>query len=467
MKKWLLVGAVMAAVALPFSPARAESPKSKLNVLLIISDDLCNDLGCYGAPVKTPNIDRLAERGVKLDRIYCQFPLCGPSRCSFMSGLRPDTEGVLGNGQTVRFKLKNLVTLPELFRHNGYYSARVGKVYHLGIPGQVGTPGPDDPQSWDYAFNPKGNEFPTKDDGDEFDPDPKNGQSFRRNLLKGDGHEQADFQSADEAIRLLNQHKDQPFFLAVGFIRPHVPEVAPKSFFDLYDVNQIKLPEIPANDFASKPPLAFHAPADMGMSESDRRESIRAYHATTSFMDAQAGRVLDELHRLNLDEKTVIVFMSDHGYLLGQHHAWQKTMLFEETCRVPMIYVTPDMKTRGQSARGIAESVDMYPTVAELCGLTAPKELQGKSLVPLLEDPSKPFKSAAFTQLHRNKNGDGRSIRSDRFRYTEWNAGKDGMELYDHNSDPAEYHNLAKDPAYADTLSDLQKQLHAHYNHHE
>src|SRR5439155_13822160 len=229
-----------------------------------------------------------------------------------------------------------IVTLPQLFKNNGYFSARVGKIYHLGIPGQVGQPGPDDPPSWSYTFNPKGNEFPSLDDGDQFDPDPKNGQSFRRNLLKGDGHDQADFQSADEAIRLLREHKDQPFFLAVGFIRPHVPEVAPKTFFDLYPIESIKPPNVPADDLSDIPPVALHyAKPDMGMTPQQCLESIRAYHATTSFMDRQAGRVLDELDRLRLRDNTIVVFLGDHGYSLGQHHAWQKMMLFDRVCRVP------------------------------------------------------------------------------------------------------------------------------------
>src|SRR6478735_4539730 len=198
----------------------------KTNVLLILADDLCADLGCYGAPTLTPNIDALAKQGIRFDHVYCQYPLCGPSRCSFLSGLRPDTIGVLANGLPVRHKLKDVVTLPQLFRQNGYYVARAGKAYHLGIPYEVGTPGPVDPQSWDHTFDPKGNEYPTLDDGDQVDPNPKNQQSFRRNLLKDpEGKSQADYQTATETIRLLGEKKDTPFFLVCGFIRPHVPQI--------------------------------------------------------------------------------------------------------------------------------------------------------------------------------------------------------------------------------------------------
>jgi len=444
------------------APMAAEQSAKKRNVLLIISDDLCNDLSCYGAPVVSPNVDRLASEGIRFDRMYCQYPLCGPSRCSFVSGLRPDTTGVLQNGLPVRHKIKDLVTLPELFRHNGYTAMRVGKIYHLGIPGQVGQPGPDDPQSWNSTFNPPGAEFTT--DGDEYDPNPKNGQSFRRVMGKGEGIEQADYQSASEAMRLLNENKDRPFFLAVGFIRPHVPEIAPKKYFDLYDMSKIKMPKNPPGIRDQVPAAAFHSNlVDFGMDERGCLESIRAYHATTSFMDAQAGRVLDELSRLGLRDNTVVVFMSDHGYLLGQHEAWQKMMLFEEACRVPFIVSYPGMSHRGTSTRAITESVDMYPTVAELCGLKGPKELQGKSLVSVLQNPKSDFKDAAFSQLQR-KTGDGHSIRTDRWRYTEWgNSGVLGAELYDHEIDPHEFTNLAKDKAHDDVVRDLKKRLHAIY----
>src|SRR5687768_14025855 len=290
----------------------------KPNVLFIVSDDLNNSLGSYGAPVKTPNLDKLAARGVRFDRAYCQYPLCGPSRASLMSGMRPDKIGVLTNGPTVRDKRPDVVTLPQLFRNNGYFAARVGKIYHLGIPGGVGTPGPDDPQSWDHTFNPPGAEFKTP--GEEHDPTPKRGQGFRRVLGDGEGVEQADYQAADEAIRLLNANKDKPFFLAVGFIRPHVPVIAPRKYFEMYPLEKIALPKVPANDRDDIPAAAFmDSKRFWDMSEADSRESIRAYYACVSFMDAQAGRVLDELDRLGLRDNTIVVFVGDHGYALGEH----------------------------------------------------------------------------------------------------------------------------------------------------
>jgi iduronate 2-sulfatase len=444
--------------------ARAQTSSAKRNVLYLVSDDLCTDLGCYGAPVKSPNVDRLAARGVRFDRAYCQFPLCGPSRCSFLAGLRPNTTDVVANGLPVRHKLKDVVTLPQLFRQNGYFVARVGKMYHLNIPNDVGKPGPDDPESWDTTFNPKGNEFPSDDDGEKFDPDPKNGQSFRRNLLNGDGRDQADYQIADEAIRLLREHKDKPFFLAVGFIRPHVPEVAPRSFFELYPPDSIALPQDSPDLRKQIPTLAFtNQKWNWGMNESDVRESIRAYHATTSFMDAQLGRVVDELDRLGLADNTVILFQSDHGYSLGQHGAWQKMMLFERVCRVPLIIIEPGTRHAGATARGLTELVDIYPTIAELCGLKGPAALEGRSAVSVLEHPDQPFQDAAFAQVTRARNAGGRTVRTDRWRYTEWDEGRGGAELYDETNDPNEWKNLANDDAQRATIAELREKLHKQF----
>jgi uncharacterized sulfatase len=447
-------------LASPACFAEAPNVQRKMNVLFIVSDDLGNYLGTYGEPVKSPNLDALAARGVRFDRAYCQYPLCGPSRCSFMSGLRPDTIGVFKLNLPVRYKLKNVVTLPQVFRNNGYFSARVGKIYHLGIPDGVGTPGNDDPPSWDHTFDPKGAEFTT--DGEDVDPNPKNGQSFRYVMGNGNGAEQADYQIADEAIRLLDANRDKPFFLAVGFIRPHVPEIAPRRFFDLYPIDQIALPPVAPEGAGDIPPIALKNSRynNFGMNPQQCRESIRAYRAATSFMDAQAGRVLDELKKLGLDRNTVITFVGDHGYSLGQHRMWQKMALFEPVARVPFIIAAPSIKPG--ATRSIAEMIDLFPTITELCGLPTPREVQGKSLVPVLKDNSTVVKAAAYTQLNRARQKiAGRSVRSDRWRYTEWDGGKAGIELYDEQSDPQEMHNLAKDSKQAKTLASLKRLLHA------
>ena len=470
----LATACLVATILVLTSFASAETPKP--NVLFIISDDLNNSLACYGAPTTTPNLDKHAARGVRFDRAYCQYPLCGPSRASLMSGMRPDKIGVLTNGPTVRAVRPDVVTLPQLFRNNGYFAARVGKIYHLGIPGGVGTPGPDDPQSWDHTFNPSGAEFKTP--GEEHNPTPKQGQGFRRVLGNGEGVEQADYQAADEAIRLLNAHTDKPFFLAVGFIRPHVPVIAPRKYFEMYPPETIALPKVPANDRDDIPAAAFmHARPNWDMSDADCRESLRAYYACVSFMDAQAGRVLDELDKLDLASNTTVVFVGDHGYSLGEHAAWQKMMLFERVARVPMLVAAPGVKP--SSSKSLVEMIDLYPTVAQLANLTPPKEIDGVSLVPVLKEPTAKVKDAAYTQLRR-KDVSGRTVRTDRWRYTEWRTRGDanaaeaaeaanaanaadsavvGVELYDEQNDPAEHENLAKNPAHAATLASMQKLL--------
>jgi uncharacterized sulfatase len=438
--------------------ASLQAQTTRPNILFIMADDLGPYVGCYDQPVKTPNIDSLAARGMRFERNYCQYPLCGPSRCSLMSGLRPNTIGVLANGLPVRHKINDVVTLPQCFRQHGYFSARVGKIYHLNIPGDVGKPGPDDPPSWDYTFNPRGNEFPSDDDGEKVDPNPKDGQSFRYNMLKGDGADQADYQSATEAIRLLNEHKHgQPFFLAVGFIRPHVPEVAPKTYFDLYPLNEIKPFPGSTQDQSTLPRGAIqHSHPDLGMTPEQCLESIRAYHATTSFMDAQVGRVLDELSRLRLSAQTIVVFLGDHGYLLGQHREWQKMTLFDNTCKVPLIISVPGMKPGVTAA--LSESINLYPTICALAGFTGPKELQGVSLIPVLNDPKASVQSAAFTQVQRPaRKVEGRSVRTDRWRYTQWKGEGDGTELYDELNDPAELTNLERDPAHADIVAKMRE----------
>lgn len=459
----MVSGCVFAGLVIAAAPSLAaeDSTPAKLNVLFIASDDLNNRLSCYGDPmVRSPNLDRLAARGLRFDRAYCQYPLCNPSRASFLTGLRPDTTGVLDNQVHFRKNVPDTITLPELFRKHGYYVARVGKLYHYGVPGQIGTSGLDDPQSWQEVVNPRGRD---KDDEDKiFSIKPGSGFGATLSWLAADGDdsEQTDGRGATAAIELLEKHAGEPFFLAVGFYRPHTPYVAPKSYFSLYPLDRIALSEGPSDDRADIPgPALTVKPPNYGLNEQLQREAIEAYAAAISFMDAQVGRLLDALDRLQLTDRTVVVFMSDHGYHLGEHGLWQKMTLFEESCRVPIIISAPGMKAAGKSSARLVESIDVYPTVADLCGLTAPPQLEGRSLRPLLDDPAQPWKQAAFTQLRRGENVAGRSVRSERFRYTEWDEGRQGVELYDHDSDPHEYRNLAQDEAHAGTLRELQTLL--------
>ena len=441
----------------------------KPNVLFIAVDDMNNDLGCYGHKlVKSPHLDRLAAQGVRFDRAYCQFPLCSPSRSSLMTGLRPDRTKVADLAYHFRTGLPDVVTLSQHFMNHGWFAARVGKIYHYGNPGQIGTPGLDDAPSWKVALNPAGRDKLTDEPAIiQYTGAKMNfGASLSWLAAEGADSEHTDGKVADEAIKLMEQHRDEPFFLAVGFYKPHTPYVAPKKYFDLYPpADQIPLAEVKPGDRDDIPKPAINNERGDKLTDEQRRLCRRAYWACISFADAQIGRVLDALDRLKLREKTIIVFWSDHGYHLGEHGLWQKQTCFEEAARVPLIIAAPQTKARGAASKATVELIDLYPTLSDLAGLKAPAGLQGASLRPLLDDPTKEWTRPAFTQTQRGKKkGEwvfGRSVRTDRWRYTEWENGAGGTELYDHDADPLEYTNLASDAQHAaerEKLAALLKQ---------
>ncbi|MEW6305258.1 MAG: sulfatase [Verrucomicrobiota bacterium] len=444
-------------------PARTPS---KLNVLFIAADDLtATALACYGHPlVKSPHLDRLAASGVRFDRAYCQIPLCNPSRASLLTGLRPDMTGVYDLDRHFRDQRPDTVTLPQLFRQNGYTTARVGKIFHYNVPGGIGTSGLDDERSWNQVVNPKGRDL--ADEKLITNPTPQAAVGRALSWLRAEGRdeEQTDGMVATEAIRLLEQHRDKPFFIGVGFFRPHTPYVAPKKYFDLYPLDKVQLPAAPPDDRRDMPPVAsYFTNANYGLNEQTLRQALQAYYASVSFMDAQVGRVLDALDRLNLADKTIVVFWSDHGYHLGEHLGlWQKRSLFEESARAPLIIRSPGAKGNGRACSQIVEFVDIYPTVAQLCGLKTPPYVEGRRLRPLLENPARAWNGTAFTQIVRPGDGQpfmGRTVRTDRWRYTEWDGGAKGVELYDHQKDPNEFTNLSADPGYAKTIANLRKLL--------
>jgi iduronate 2-sulfatase len=439
----------------------AGAAEPKLNVLFIAVDDMNNDLGCYGHPqVKSPNIDRLARMGVKFDRAYCQFPLCSPSRSSLLTGLRPGTTRVFNLTYHFRTGLPDVVTLPQMFKNNGYYAARVGKIYHYGNPNDIGTSGLDDPPSWNHFVNPAGRDK-TVLETDIINYTPRRGLGSAMCFLSdkmGRDDEHTDGKVALETIKLLEQNKDKPFFIAAGFYKPHTPYVAPKKYFDLYPMDTIRLPDEPAGHLKNvpKPALASTTPWPyFGVTVDQARECKQAYYAAISFVDAQIGKLLDTMDRLKLWNNTVVVFWSDHGYHVGEHGLWMKQSLFEESARVPFIIIAPGAKGNGKPCPRTVEFVDIYPTLADLAGLTPPRNLEGAGLKPLLNAPASPWKRPAFTQVQRG-GFPGYSVRTERWRYIEWDDGKQGTQLYDHNSDPHEFHNLADDPKYAQVAVEMK-----------
>ncbi len=446
------------ALALLLLPARNEAPgQIRYNVLFIAADDLNNDLGAYGHPlVKSPNLDRLAKRGVRFDRAYCQFPLCSPSRSSIMTGLRPSTTRVFDLQYHFRSGLADVVTLSQLFKNGGAYAGRVGKIYHYGNPGQIGTSGLDDAPSWTEVFNPSGR------DKVPLEPKiinhtPKRGLGSAMCWLEdveGKPEEHTDGLVATEAIRLLEKHKDGPFFIAAGFYKPHCPYVAPKKYFDLYPRESIRIP-----DAGEKPPAPAASSTspwpNFGVTEEQARDCKRAYYATISMLDDQVGRLMEAMDRLKLWESTIVVFWSDHGYHLGEKGLWMKQSLYEESARVPLIVVAPGAKGNGTSCARTVELLDVYPTLADLAGLEAPKGLEGASLRPLLDDPKRAWERPAFTQVQRG-GYPGYAVRTERWRYVEWDDGAKGAELFDHDADPRETKNLAADPAHAKVVEELK-----------
>ena len=462
------------------------APAARQNVLFLISDDLNNLLGCYGDPLaRTPNLDKLAARGVRFDRAYCAYPLCGPSRNSLLTGLYPNTTGVHSNGQMFRQTNPSHVSLPQAFRHQGYLAARIGKLFHYGVPVSIGTDGYDDPASWEIEFNPAGVDR-LEEEPRMFSLDPGNlGSALSwyaspsRDALHTDGIIASE---AEWVLERCAQRKDRPFFLALGFFRPHTPFAAPKDpYFGYYP--EKKMPVVQGVKEDEKdipaPALGSRKKEEEKLTDDLRRQARQAYYASISFMDAQVGRVLGTLDRLGLADNTIIVFTSDHGYHLGEHGLWKKSSVFEESARVPLLIVAPGVSHRNTVVKTPVSHVDLYPTLAVLAGVATPSNLQGQSLVPMLKDSSTKGRGWALTQVVRRESsgggkrratavsGDGPggrysgySLRTDRWRYTEWgDGGRLGRELYDHDNDPRELTNLAAAPAHAGTVRNLSQQL--------
>jgi iduronate 2-sulfatase len=445
----------------------AQAEAKLWNVLLIISDDLTSTaLSCYGNAVcQTPNIDALAARGTRFTRAYCQGTYCGPSRASFMSGYYPHATGVLGY-TSPRPQIGNRETWAEAFRTNGYYTARVSKIFHMGVPGGIeeGGDGADDPQSWSERFNSPGPEWKAAGVGETLEGNPDGsrpvvgGNTFVVVEADGDDLVHSDGKTAAKACQLLREHADEPFFLAVGFVRPHVPFVAPAAYYEPFrPFSSMTLPpKVPGDwDDTPKAGINYKTSVNMQMDERKQKKAIAGYYASVRFMDAQVGKVLDALKASGQADNTIVIFTSDHGYHLGEHDFWAKVSLRDESSQVPLIICVPGLKSA--VCPSFVELLDLFPTTLSLCGMPVPERLQGKDLSQLLTDPSATVRDAAFTVAPSSR---GFLLRDDRWAFIQY--GEDaagGIELFDTHTDPKQYNNLAGDPEHAEVVTRFREQL--------
>ena len=436
------------------------------NVLFIISDDLtATALSCYGNTVcKTPNIDRLASQGTRFTKAYCQGTYCGPSRASFMSGYYPHAIKMLGYGSP-RTAIGERATWAQHFKNNGYHTARVSKIFHMGVPGGIekGTDGADDPASWTERFNSAGPEWKAPGDGETLEnnadgrkPGPVGGNTFV--VVEADGNDlvHSDGKTAAKAVELIKQNRDKPFFLGVGFVRPHVPFVAPKKdYTDFLPYSRMQLPPKLEDDWADIPKAGINYKTSKNMKMDLRRQkkAVGGYYASVAFMDRMVGQVLNGLKEAGLEDNTIVIFTSDHGYHLGEHDFWAKVSLHDESAAVPLIIRMPGKKPA--VCHSLVELLDLYPTLSNLCGLEVPKHLQGKDISKMMTDPAKEVRSAAFSV-----NGKGFLLREQDWAYIAY--GKNGQgdeELFDMKQDPKQFTNLAKDPKHAQIIARFQKQM--------
>ncbi|MFW6286376.1 MAG: sulfatase [Candidatus Sumerlaeota bacterium] len=469
------MGLGMAAVGLAPSMLAAQDEGKKKNVLFIVSDDMNTRLGCYGDPViQTPNIDALAKRGVRFDRAYCQYPVCNPSRASFMTGLYVDQVDVYDLHTDFRKAVPDVVTLPQHFKNNGYFTARSGKIYHQGVPRDVGRSGLDDPQSWDEVRNPKGRDKTEENKIFSFTPGKFGGTPSWR-CIECEDDELTDGMVADDIIEMMEAHKDEPFFLAAGFYRPHTPYVAPKKYFDMHPLDKIEVAETPPEgspgnlagkiDWKNQDYIKRKS-YERDFSDEDRKHIIQAYFASASHMDAQVGRLLDALKRLGLEDDTVVIFIGDHGYSLGEHNHWMKSTIYETDARAPMIMGGPGIE-RGGVCPAPVEFVDIYPTLAAACGLPVFDWLPGMDLAEQLVKPQTPTNQTALTQARREYSY---AIRDERYCLAahwapegkwQW-PDQPQYQMFDHKTDPKEWYNVIDDPEYAEVAERLKKQLENH-----
>ncbi|MDE0865000.1 MAG: sulfatase [Rubripirellula sp.] len=471
----LSVGLLKQVDAVESTNATQSDQAERLNVLFIISDDLtANALSCYGNTVcKTPNIDALAARGTRFTRAYCQGTYCGPSRASFMSGYYPHATGVLGYSNP-RPQIGDRSMWSEYFKNNGYYSARVSKIFHMGVPGGVlrggdgrnhdrGN-GADDARSWTERFNSLGPEWKAAGDGEtlEGNPDGKKpvvgGNTFVVVEADGDDLVHSDGMTSAKAMKLLEQHGDKPFWLGVGFVRPHVPFVAPRTYYTPFlPYASMTLPEKRSGDWDDIPKAGINYKTSLNMKMDIRRQkkAVGGYYASVAFMDAQVGKVIAKLDEQGLRDNTIVIFTSDHGYHLGEHDFWAKVSLRDESAAVPLIISVPGKKPA--VCDSLVELLDLYPTVSKLCGLEVPERLQGKDISPLLDDPKLKVRDAAFSVAPARK---GFLLREDRWAFIQYKEdASGGIELFDTVADPQQFDNLAESQEHQSVVKRMRAKM--------
>jgi arylsulfatase A-like enzyme len=435
---------LLAAVCLCWttSPRAAEHP----NVLFFAVDDLNDWIGCLGGnpDCRSPNIDRLAAKGVLFERAYCAAPACNPSRASLMTGIRPWTSGVYVNPQPWRPAMPDAVTLPQHFTAHGYHSGGSGKIFHGAY---------EDSASWEHYLKKGGDPKPSK----EVLNDPHSrGGGIIWGVLDVEDEQMNDYAMADYAIEYLSQEHDKPFFLACGIFRPHMPWQVPRKYYEMYPPETIRLPDVPDDDLGDVPP----AGVKMAKPEGDHakvtgtdnwRYAVQAYLASITFADAQIGRVLDALEASPHKDNTIIVLWGDHGWHLGEKQHWRKFALWEEATRVPLMVVAPGVTAAGQRCGRTVDLMNVYPTLCELCGLPIPDRAEGISMLPLLKDPQADWNHPAITTHGRGNH----AVRSERYRYIRYANGDE--ELYDHQADPGEWKNLVAEESLASVKQELAK----------
>lgn len=440
---------------------------SKPNVLFIISDDLtATAVSSYeDGPSKTPHIDRLASEGVLYTRAYSQYPVCGPSRASFMSGYYPSATQTYGYVSGRKNIGPHRKTWAQLFKDNGYYTARVSKIFHMGVPIDIetGSDGQDDAASWTERFNSPGPEWKTPGEAELVQGNP-DGKIERKGgnvmtIVKADGNDlvHSDGRTASKAIELLKKHKNEPFFLAVGLVRPHVPFVAPKKYFDPYPHQQITMPEKLEGDWNDIPKRGINYVTSLNgeMSLEQQKKAVAAYYASVAFMDAQVGKILKALEEEGLEDNTIVVFTSDHGFHLGEHDFWMKVSLHEESVRVPMIIKVPGKKPA--VCNSFVELIDLYPTIASIAGLKPSKHLQGKNLIKTLDEDTYQVRDMAFSV---SQGGRSFLLRNEKWAFIQYNEdASEGIELYDMLNDPKQFNNLAGEESHEKVVSFFQERL--------